>query len=352
MRIIKLKEITEDIIKEIITGLNQDKLIIYPTETSYGVGVNALSKVAVSKLLKYKNRPAGKAISVAVASKDQAEELIETNVQATNILTNFLPGPITVIAKSRGIVDSRLESELGTLGIRIPAFDFLLELLAKYALPITATSANYSGGATPYNIDKLLESLPAKSKDLIDIIIDAGELEHNPPSLVIDTTQTNKVYRSGVVEPEDLTAQTIISNSATETKLIAQKLITKYLPTVANMLITLEGELGAGKTQFVSGIGAALGIKEIINSPTFTIVKEYDFMTPQNQGKLYHLDLWRLTTPTSLESLGIEAQADNLAIICVEWPDQLLIDSNYKIIKIKLFKINQKSRRIIIRPLF
>src|SRR3989344_8426246 len=92
---------TESVLEEATGVLNRGGLIIYPTETCYGVGVDATNPDAVKKLLSYKERPEGKAISVAVADEAMAREYVDVNETAQNLYENFLPGPITVISESK-----------------------------------------------------------------------------------------------------------------------------------------------------------------------------------------------------------------------------------------------------------
>ena len=203
MKIVKLDDNSKEaIIRIAIEVLGSGGLIIFPTETSYGVGVDATNSNAVSRLLEYKRRPEGKAISVAVANLKLADKYVDINPAAEGIYKNFLPGPVTVISKSKKLLDARLESEQGSLGIRIPNYRLILDILEKFNKPITATSANSAGKKTPYSIDDIFNNLSKKQKSLIDLVIDAGELPHNPPSTVIDTTSEElTVYRKGRIDP-------------------------------------------------------------------------------------------------------------------------------------------------------
>lgn len=350
MKVIAAQRIQKNI-AAIISVLKSGGLILFPTETCYGVGVDATNADAVSKLLRYKNRPAGKAISVAVADKDYASKLIESNIQSENIINKFLPGPITVVGKSLGMVDRRLESELGTLGIRIPAYPLLLDLLKVFARPLTSTSANLAGDPTPYNVQKLLSALPEDKLDMIDLVIDAGELEHNPPSLVIDTTGTSQVYRPGLITPEDLEkGEVFLSQSAAETKKIAADFIIKqFSPHSPTLLVLLEGELGAGKTQFAAGLGMGLGITQTISSPSYNLAHEYPFTFAENSGKFHHLDLWRTQTNLDLREFEIDL-TEQMQLVAVEWPEKLSSIPVQRYYTVKIFKLDERQRRIIITP--
>jgi L-threonylcarbamoyladenylate synthase len=307
---------------EAIKVLSSGGIIIFPTETSYGVGVDATNKNAVTKLLKYKQRPEGKAISVAVISEEMAQKYVEINESAQNLYKNFLPGPVTVISKSIKTVDERLESEGGTLGIRVPNYKFILDLIEEFGKPITSTSANASGKKTPYSIDDILEDLTESQKELIDLIIDAGTLPKNPPSTVIDTTtQELTVYRQGRIDPMQM--QSVLSEvtkSVDETILFGEQFYKEFLINQnAPKVILLNGELGAGKTHLVKGIAKALGIKQIIKSPTYNYVSEYK-LNEDKSSLLYHFDAWRIQSKNDLELLRFYDWFSGDNVIVIEWP--------------------------------
>jgi len=96
MRIIKKNR---NAIKEAVETLQKNGLVVYPTETTYGIGADATSKRAVDKLNKYKQRPFGKPYSIAAANQKMAEEYAELNDTARKIYRQFLPGPVTVVSK-------------------------------------------------------------------------------------------------------------------------------------------------------------------------------------------------------------------------------------------------------------
>ena len=344
------EEKEEKIIQTTVDILSNGGLVIYPTETCYGVGVDATNPNTVSKLLKYKKRPHGKAISVAVYSKEMADTYVEINSEAEKIYQTFLPGPITVISKSKGKVDKRLESELGTLGIRIPNYRLILEILKLFNKPITATSANSSGAKTPYSIQDVFDSLTKNQTSYIDLILDAGEIPKNPSSTVIDTTTLDlTVYRAGRVDPRVHKAQKYNSNSVDETIEIARKLTREILNlNLDYYLFLLDGEMGAGKTHFTKGIGLELGIQETIKSPSYTYVHEYNL---KDGTKMFHLDAWRLQTEEDIESLDLYSWFKNKNIIVVEWPSVITnlnpkFLENYKFILIEFVITDQDKREI------
>ena len=306
-----------------IDTLQNGGLIIYPTETCYGLGGDATNPKALAKLLSYKKYRGSKPISIAVSDKQMASEYVELNEMANNLYDNYLPGPITVISMSKGVLTSPVVSPRGAVGVRIPAYPFTQELIARYGKPITATSANVSYRSTPYSIDKLVKDLPKKSLELIDLFLDAGQLPPNPPSTVLDTTMNElSVLRQGSIQ----FANALVKNkkifaretkSPQETISLAKEFSDKYLKNGIPSVVALSGELGAGKTQFTKGIGQSLGVEGIVNSPTYTIINEYKY-----DGKiLAHMDTWRLEKG-ELEKSGLIENLEAGNIVAIEWADK------------------------------
>ena len=342
MKIIRVDKKT---IGEAIEVLNNGGLIIFPSDTVYGLLVDATNERAVKKLIEFKSRPAGKAISVFVSDK-LLEEVVETNHEQKQTLETLLPGPFTVILKSKHKTSKLLESEKGTLGIRIPDYKLINELVRKFGKPITATSANVSGKAPHHSIESLLKQLSEKKRELVDLIVDAGKLPRNKPSTVVDlTTPEMKILRRGDVVFKN--SQTFLSGSPTETKKIAKNILSKNLNQRSKPLVfIIEGELGVGKTIFVKGIGESLGIDDII-SPTFVVYYEYSI----KNGKLVHVDLYNLTEDEEFEYLGLEGYLKPWNILAFEWGEKArrifqTLKEKGKVVYIKMKYINEKEREI------
>lgn len=195
----KIAKLGKNVVDEAVGILKSGGLVIYPTETLYGVGVDATNQGAVKKLIEYKNRPFGKPFSIAVTGPEMAKHYVVINKTAEELYKNFLPGPLTIISKGLHKVAPGIESEDGTLGIRIPDYKMVNEIVEKLGVPVTATSANASYKKRPYKISDILDNLSEKQKGLIDLIIDAGELPRSEPSTVIDTTLDEPItLRQGI----------------------------------------------------------------------------------------------------------------------------------------------------------
>jgi len=164
MTILSLEEKTEqNIIKQAVKILESGGLIVYPTETCYGLAADATNQEAIDKLLSYKRRREGKPLSVLVDSKKTANKYVEINESASRLYDRFLPGPMTVISKVKpSKLANGVVSELGTLGIRISSYPFAMALAKAYGKPITATSANASWQKKPYSVQDILKPLNEK----------------------------------------------------------------------------------------------------------------------------------------------------------------------------------------------
>ena len=346
----------EEAILKAIETLKNGGLIIYPTETCYGLGGDATNPKALAKLLAYKKYRGSKPISIAVSDKQMANEYVELNEMANNLYDNYLPGPLTVISMSKGALQSPVVSSHGAVGVRIPAYTFTQELISKYGKPITATSANVSYRSTPYSIEKLVKDLPKKSLELIDLFLDAGELPKNPPSTVLDTTMNElSVLRQGSVQFENALVKNKKifekeTQSTKETISLAKEFSDKYLKTDIPVVVALSGELGAGKTQFTKGIGESLGVQGVVNSPTYTIINEYKY----DSKILAHMDTWRLEKG-ELEKSGLIENLEAGNIVVIEWADKFFEEISalcdnmdipmYKVV-IKYITIDKRSIEI------
>jgi L-threonylcarbamoyladenylate synthase len=356
MQRLKLKNNQKEIIEKAIQVLKNGGMIIYPTETCYGIGVDATNEKALKKLLTYKKFRGTKPISIAISDKQMASKYVEINEMGENIYENYLPGPITVISISKGNLKPPVVSQQGTVGVRIPDYQLITELVKTYGKPITATSANMSYRSAPYDIDKLIQQLPKKSLNMIDLIIDAGVLPQNPPSTVLDTTlNTLSVLREGKLKFEEAIIKnkkllTKITKTPEETTDMGYEFSKKYLDPNKPVVVALSGELGAGKTQFTKGIGKQLGVKEIVNSPTYTIINEYKY----NGNTLAHMDTWRLMDD-ELERSGLIEHLEAHNIVVIEWADKfyqeihaLCDNMNIQIYNIKFNYLSLEKREITI----
>jgi len=322
MKIIKENKKATNIV---VKSLSEGKLVFMASETVYIAAVDATNLEAVKKLVLFKNRPFGKPFSIGVIDISMAKNYVEINNTANKIYKRFLPGPVTVISKGKHKVASGVEAENGTLGIRIPDYKFFQEVIKKFKKPITTTSANASYQKRPYKLTDILDNISEKQKGLIDLMIDAGELPHNEPSTVIDTTidDTPIVLRQGDIKLKD--KNEILSRSEENTQNLAKELWQKYEDFKGKraLIFALEGKMGVGKTQFVKGLARAMGIDEIITSPSYDL--EYVYESKIKKNKLVHMDTWRMINPTEeIINLDTKKLINDKSIIAIEWADRIV----------------------------
>jgi L-threonylcarbamoyladenylate synthase len=347
-----------EVIEKTIKILNEGGIVVYPTETCYGVAVDATNEKALSKLLAYKTFRGSKPISIAVSDINMAKRYVQINEMAENIYSNYLPGPITVVSKSIGVLKPPVVSKQGSTGVRIPDYKFTLKLIKEFARPITATSANVSYRSHPYSIDQLIKDLPQKSEQLIDMYIDDGQLPQNTPSTILDTTlNTLTVLREGRIKFEDALLQSTlleeqITNTPQKTSKVGQWFAKRYLKNIhGSVVVALSGELGAGKTQFTKGLCQELGSKDIVTSPTYTIVNEYKY----GSSILAHVDTWRLVDEDDFSRVGIVDHLEKDRIVVIEWADKfyqeiesICTKKNIPMYKISFEYISLEEREITI----
>jgi L-threonylcarbamoyladenylate synthase len=172
-----------DRIEKAVSVLMRDGLVVYPTETVYGLGGDALSDEAILKVYEAKKRPLAMPVSIAVSDMDMLYAVTRVEPEMESFLTTFLPGPVTAVLPARKTIPAILTGGTGLIGIRMPA----LQLIAKFDGPITATSANLHGAKDPV--------MPAECTVPYEFLIDGGRLA-GTPSTVVDLTE-KRVLRAG-----------------------------------------------------------------------------------------------------------------------------------------------------------
>ncbi len=176
-----------DSIDMAVLVLQRDGLVVYPTETVYGLGADALSEDAVMRVYEAKNRPVGKPISVAVSDMEMLAAVAVVDDVARAFIERFLPGPVTVLLPAKSCLPAVLTGGTGLIGIRWPDNEVALAIINRLDAPITATSANISDDIPPTRPEEV--SVPH------DHLVDGGELP-GTPSTVVDLT-TLRILRKG-----------------------------------------------------------------------------------------------------------------------------------------------------------
>lgn len=195
----RLLKINHSSMLECAKALSQGKAIVYPTETVYGLGVDATNDKAVRMLFRIKGRSAGKPVSIALADIETAKRIAHFNRFTDELARKFLPGPLTLVLKAKKRMP--LIAPDGKIGIRIPDNTFLLCLLRTFGKPITSTSANLSGSKSAVSASEVDKKL-LKS---VEILIRAPRTRYMKESTVVDMTgKTPKILREGAISKNEI----------------------------------------------------------------------------------------------------------------------------------------------------
>ena len=198
-RVIKINpELVEsDKIKIVATVLQEEGIIVYPTDTFYGLGASCFSEKAIQRIYHLKRREPSKPISIIISDIDMARDIAKDIPSSFwKMASEFWPGPLTLVLKASSMLPAGLLGPADSIGIRQPAVSWVRELLEETAFPITATSANISGEKEITNPGMIRDSFFGS----VDLIVDGGETKGALPSTVIDLTSTKPVIlREGVV---------------------------------------------------------------------------------------------------------------------------------------------------------
>lgn len=192
-----------DIVDKAAEVLRAGGVILYPTDTLYGLGADALSDDAVAKVKEIKGRDAAKPIHAIVADVEMANRYGVLDEKAFALACAFMPGPLSLILKKRS-ADTGIAKGMDTFCIRIPDNRFCIDLAQAFGKPYTTTSANLSGAAPARTVQAILEQLGERAS-LIDLVIDAGELPERAPSTIVNVSTGEPVIeREGAISRAEL----------------------------------------------------------------------------------------------------------------------------------------------------
>ncbi|MFH0896746.1 MAG: L-threonylcarbamoyladenylate synthase [Candidatus Bathyarchaeota archaeon] len=173
-------------------------IIIYPTDTVYGLGADALNPKAVLKIFKIKDRPLDQPLPVAVSGLEMAETIAHVDDKARKLINAFWPGALTIVLEKRSIVPSVVVSEGSSVGLRMPNHAVPLMILNMSGLPLIATSANKHGMPSPLEACEALRQV----NNEVDLVLNCGKVE-GQSSTIVDLTKTPpQIIREGPVSRE------------------------------------------------------------------------------------------------------------------------------------------------------
>ncbi|HXT54984.1 MAG TPA: L-threonylcarbamoyladenylate synthase [Candidatus Eisenbacteria bacterium] len=180
-----------------VAALNRGEVIVFPTETLYGLGADALNAAAVERVFHLKGRDAANPISVVVADRAMLCTIVgDVPRLAEQLIAEFWPGPLTLVLPAKKDLSKHLVNARGGVGVRISSAPIAAELLRELGKPITATSANPSGKNPARRIDEAKRYFSGE----ITVFIDGGELHSNVGSTVAEISGDKvRVIREGEI---------------------------------------------------------------------------------------------------------------------------------------------------------
>jgi len=180
--------------KKVAFILKKGGVIVYPTETLYGIGALASSGDAVERIFEIKGRPHGKPIPLLIKNLEMLSEIVESSPLAAAMAQEYWPGALTIILKQTAVLPELITCGTGKIALRISAHPFLNSLFDLIEEPLTSTSANISNGPNLIDPQELFETFNGK----VDLIVDSGKIPESGGSTIVDLTlDPPQVLREG-----------------------------------------------------------------------------------------------------------------------------------------------------------
>ncbi len=173
------------IVKKAVALLKQGKVIVFPTETVYGIGADALNKKAAAKIFRLKKRPKNQPLQILISDISDVKKFASRVPQkAVRLMKQSWPGPLTAVIKKNGRIPNIVTGGLKTVGLRMPDHPLALEIIKALGRPLAASSANISGASPP----KTAKEAARHFKSGVALVIDGGRCRIGKASKVLDLT--------------------------------------------------------------------------------------------------------------------------------------------------------------------
>lgn len=207
MEFIKLEEGNIDAcVERAAAVLRAGGVVIYPTDTLYGLGADAFSDNAFLKICSIKDRDQRRPVHAVFPDLEAAREYAEITPMGEALARKFLPGPLTLVFKKKAHLTTGIAYNLSSIGVRIPNNEFCLKLARAFGKPYTTTSANISGQESLGTLKDVIQQLKGNT-ERIDLAIDGGALPSYTRSSVVDVRgEEPSMLREGAIALEEIKA--------------------------------------------------------------------------------------------------------------------------------------------------
>ncbi len=188
----------ENAVCECVKTLKDGGIAVFPTETVYGIGVNALNSKALLSLYEKKQRPLDKPLLMHISGLEMAEAIAYLDDSVRELIKRYTPGPLTLVVKRKPVLPEIAVSGGDTVGLRFPSNELFLEISKEFGAPIAATSANISGCKSAVDSNDLSPVL-----EIADIVLDGGMCEYGLESTIVSLVgERPKILRQGAFPKE------------------------------------------------------------------------------------------------------------------------------------------------------
>lgn len=196
----RILPLSEEGILEAAKLLKEGEAVVFPTETVYGVGVDAFNIRAVEELYRIKRRPPNKLFTLHIASLEDVRKLVSLGEKALTLVESFWPGPLTIIVKRKPLLPFWLCDSEGRVGLRLPAIELVRRMISAVGI-LAASSANISGRHPPISAQEAAENLPE-----VRLVLDGGITEYREASTVLDLSSEDEpaVLRKGAISIKEI----------------------------------------------------------------------------------------------------------------------------------------------------
>ncbi len=191
-------------IEQAIQILKSGGIVVYPTDTAYGLAVDATNAKAVDKLYKLKGRDFKKPTHVIFPNTSWLKKIVKLNKPALQLMNKFMPGPLTIVLPmiAKGKSWKKLSAGIKTMGVRLPNNKLALALVKKLGKPITTTSANISGKDNCYSVAEVKSQFKQLRSDVY--YVDGGRLKKTKPSTVVSLINGVTILRPGPIKESEI----------------------------------------------------------------------------------------------------------------------------------------------------
>lgn len=200
----------DEVAEKVVFYLKEDKVGAIPTETFYGLAGNPFSERAIERIFYLKKRPFDKPILLLIGTYEQLFLVVkEVPPLAEKLISQFWPGPLTIVFEAKESISSLLTAGTGTIGVRLSSSPVVRKICEIFNLPITGTSANISEKNPSKSAEEVLKEIPE-----VDFILDGGKLEASAPSTIVSVLGNKlSLIREGLIPFEKIKSLLTEDNS-------------------------------------------------------------------------------------------------------------------------------------------